>query len=222
VTEVGLVEDHELLADTLASALSSAGTSARVVPVRSAPEILADLRRDPVDLVLLDLDLGGLGDSTTMISALVDHGMRVLVVTGTDDPMRIAAALEQGAIGYQGKAAGFAALVSRVQSALAATVPLDAEHRVQLLEELRRRRARQRTALAPFDQLTEREAETLRALARGSSVAVIAREWVVSEATMRSHVRSILGKLGVSSQLAAVAAAVRVGWLREPDQAMLH
>ena len=56
-------------------------------------------------------------------------------------------------------------------------------------------------------------AETLRALARGVSVPALALEWYVSEATVRTHVRSILTKLGVSSQLAAVAAALRTGWL---------
>jgi two-component system, NarL family, nitrate/nitrite response regulator NarL len=49
-------------------------------------------------------------------------------------------------------------------------------------------------------------------------VAAIAADWFVSEATLRSHVRSVLGKLGVSSQLAAVTAAVRSGWLVDGDR----
>ena len=53
-------------------------------------------------------------------------------------------------------------------------------------------------------------------LARGRSVREIADEWVVSEATVRTHVRSVLAKLEVRSQLAAVAMAIRTGWLESP------
>ena len=150
-----------------------------------------------------------------MIGELVAAGVRVLVVTGCADRMRIAAALEEGAIGYQSKAPGFGPLLARVHAALAATAALDPAHRLELLDELRRSRVVRHAAMAPFERLTEREADTLRALARGQTVAAIAAEWFVSEATMRSHVRNVLGKLGVSSQLAAVTAAVHSGWLLE-------
>jgi DNA-binding NarL/FixJ family response regulator len=66
--------------------------------------------------------------------------------------------------------------------------------------------------LTPFDRLSEREAEVLRALAQGLTVAGIARRSVVSEATVRAQVRSILTKLDVRSQLEAVVAAQRSGW----------
>jgi DNA-binding NarL/FixJ family response regulator len=217
MARVAIVEDHQLLAETLSLALSRSGITARVVTPAAADELLADLAGDPADLVLLDLDLGELGDSTPVIPALVGLGMRVLVVTGSTDRLRIAAALEQGAVGYQPKAPGFEALLARVQLALTAPGVLDAEHRVVLLDELVRARAASAAALGPFRQLTAREAETLRALARGSSVRAIAADWVVSEATVRSHVRSILGKLGVASQLAAVAAATRSGWVQATD-----
>ena len=66
--------------------------------------------------------------------------------------------------------------------------------------------------LAPFELLTDAR----RRCCESSPAAVggaLAAQWVVSEATMRSHVRSILGKLAVPSQLAAVAAAVESGWV---------
>jgi DNA-binding NarL/FixJ family response regulator len=83
---------------------------------------------------------------------------------------------------------------------------------VELLDELTRSRAARERDLAPYATLTAREADTLRALARGWSVADIAANWVVSENTVRSHVRGVLAKLGAPSQLAAVADAVRTGW----------
>ena len=162
--------------------------------------------------MVLDLDLGQLGDSVHLIPHLVAAGHRVLILTGSEDRLRIAAALEQGAIGYQRKDPGFDALLVRVSAALDARAPLDAEHRVELLDELVRARASSTARLAPFNRLTVREREVLRELADGRSVMAIATDWVVSEATVRSHVRSILGKLGVPSQLAAVAAARQARW----------
>jgi DNA-binding NarL/FixJ family response regulator len=220
MSRVAVVEDHHLLAETLAAALERSGVSARVVRLQSPAAMVTDVCAEPADrpdLVLVDLDLGEYGDSTPMIGDLAAAGLRVLVVTGCADRLRIAAALDEGAIGYQSKAAGFQPLLDRVQSALETPSVLDPVHRVELLEELRRSRTLRNAALAPFERLTEREAETLRALAEGQTVAAIAAEWFVSEATMRSHVRNVLGKLGVSSQLAAVTAAVRSGWLVERD-----
>lgn len=211
---VGIVEDHLLLAETLCAALQSRGICGRILPPAPLAELSRQLHAVPVDLVLLDLDLGPYGsDSTPLIASLVSAGMRVLVVTGSTDRLLIASALEQGAIGVQPKAAGFAELIDTATAALTASGPLHLERRTHLLDELRRARLRRERDLKPFRELTAREAETLRALTAGHSVADIAAHWVVSEATVRSHVRGILSKLGVSSQLAAVAAAVSTGWV---------
>jgi DNA-binding NarL/FixJ family response regulator len=217
MTGVAIVDDHLLLAETLRAALEQAGIDAVVVPPRPMDELAADLRCAAVGLVLLDLDLGPFGsDSTPVIRALAGDGIRVLVITGSTDRLLIAAALEQGAVGWQSKAAGFAELVAATGAALAADGPLDPAGRGMLLEELYRARARRERELAPFRELTAREADTLRALTAGFSVGQIATQWVVSETTVRSHVRGILSKLGVSSQLAAVAAASRTGLFAGP------
>jgi len=68
-------------------------------------------------------------------------------------------------------------------------------------------------AREPFERLTAREQQVLRELGNGKVVTTIAEEWFVSEATVRSQVRGVLTKLAVSSQLEAVALALRVGWL---------
>ena len=85
--------------------------------------------------------------------------------------------------------------------------------RASLLNEARLERARQQAQLAPFERLSEREAEVLGEIAQGHSVSAIARASVVSEATVRSQVRSILTKLGVGSQLEAAALAHGSGWV---------
>lgn len=216
---IAIVDDHELLSETLRIALCEAGQDAVRVPVSEPDDVLARLLELRADLVLLDLDLGPSGDATGLIEPLTAAGIRVLVVTGSSDPLRIAAALEQGALGYRSKADGFAALIDTATAALAATRPLDPETRVELLDRLRRTRNEQERSLAPFRRLTEREQATLGAMSRGQSVHEMAADWVVSEATVRTHVRGVLGKLDVRSQLAAVALALRSGWLPADDHA---
>lgn len=216
---VAIVEDHALVADMLASALARRGIAAAVVhcpreePVQVMP-LVARIRGTGAEVVLLDLDLGPSAGGVDVVGPLTRAGARVLVVSGVDDLLLVARALEAGAIGFRSKAEGFEALVAATRALLDGAAAADDEvRRARLLAELRRHRARRTQELAPFRLLTEREQEVLHALADGRSVADIARDWTVSDTTVRAHVRGILTKLGASSQLGAVAKALRAGWL---------
>jgi DNA-binding NarL/FixJ family response regulator len=91
---------------------------------------------------------------------------------------------------------------------------VDEASRTRWLRTADRQRAETETALAPFRRLTPREEEVLAALVDGEPAVAIAERDTVSEATVRSHIRSVLTKLGVGSQLQAVAQARRAGWSR--------
>jgi DNA-binding NarL/FixJ family response regulator len=221
MNSVAIVEDHLLLAETLSTALGQRGVDATVVPVQEYEALLAALLVAAPGVVLLDLDLGCFGDSTALIAPLSAAGIRVLVVTGVTERLRGAQAVEQGAVGIQPKALGFDALLTAAFAVLAGASVLSATDRATLLTELAQARAEQERASGPYRQLTGREQGTLQALSEGRSVHEIAGDWVLSEATVRTHVRGVLVKLGVASQLAAVAAARRNGWL-SPDCATLH
>ncbi len=97
--------------------------------------------------------------------------------------------------------------------AIAAGRPVISEcERHAMLTELRAWRARQRREFAAFETLTVRESQVLAALMDGQGCEAIASAWFVSEATVRTQIRGVLTKLGVTSQLAAAAQAQRVGW----------
>lgn len=212
---VAIVEDHLLLGETLCVALAQRAIHATVVEPAQRELMLATLLTGQHDLVVLDLDLGQFGDSSPLIAPLTNGGLPVLIVTGTTDRLKIAAALELGAVGYQSKATGFDDLLAAICAALTGT-ELDTGERTVLLRELADARAEQRRANAGFALLTQRERGTLAALADGRTVHDIAVDWVVSEATVRTHVRGVLVKLGVTSQLAAVVQAQRNGWVQPP------
>lgn len=210
---VTIVEDHRLLAEVLRSELSAKGLEVTVVAPRPFPALLADLLDREPNLVLLDLDLGEFGAGESLVGPLHAAGIRVVILSGTDDMARVADALDSGAFGYCAKTTSFDALVAKIGAALRADQPLDDVLRRQLRADLSRRHAEQNSRWAQFERLTDRERHTLLALSRGQSVRDIARSWVVSEATVRTHVRAVLAKLEAPSQLAAVAAALSTGWL---------
>ncbi len=210
---VAIVEDHLLLAETLQAALAHHGIDATVCAPEALETLQSRLLELRPDLVLLDLDLDRFGDSTEIVAPLAASGIRVLIVTGATERLRLAGAIENGAIGYQLKSLGFDALVATTTAALVGAPVLDPKVRSDLLLELAQARAAQERRIVRFTVLTDREQGTLQALGEGRSVHEIANDWVVSEATVRTHVRGVLVKLGVASQLAAVAEARRNGWL---------
>lgn len=212
---VAIVEDHVLLAQSVGLALRAEGLDVARGELTSEEALLRSLSVDSSTLVLLDLDLGEpLVDGAHLIPALHAAGGRVLVVTGTTDRLRIAAALEAGAIGYVSKEQPFEVLLEAVMRAVAGERVISECERHELLGGLRRHRTDQQRRLAPFEALTPKETLVLDELTSGKSVESIAHEWFVSEATVRSQVRGVLTKLDVRSQLAAVAKARDVGWSR--------
>lgn len=218
-TRLLIIDDHELLAQSLAMALSSQGFEVEIAELADRDKLIDKVCDNPPDLILLDLDLGGsIGDGAALVRPFRDCDARVLVVSGSKDGYHLATAVEEGAMGVLTKSAPFETLLADVLSAARGEELMKPEERHQLLSELRRARAALRHLLEPFERLSRRETEVLRELARGKSVPQIAADWVVAEATVRSQVRGILTKLGVSSQLEAVASALRAGWLDEDQE----
>jgi len=207
-----IVEDHALLAQTLFIALKAEDCIARVAELVDSATLLEQVRMLRPSVVLLDLDLGTLGDGAALVKPLTELGARVLVVSGTTDRLRLAETVEQGAVGFLSKTVPFETLLSTVLDVVAQRVVLSTARRYELMAELRADRAARSRDLAPFETLTPRERTVLAALAQGHRAETIAAEAVVSEATVRTQIRSVLAKLGVNSQLEAVSLAWTAGW----------
>ena len=210
---VTVVEDHELIAQSLSFALSSAGIDTMVPQLGQAGDVLDQIRGDRPDVVLLDLQLGGdIGDGETLIPSLVEAGVPVIIVTSVTDRFRLAAAVETGAVGILGKSESFEVLVDAVRRAAAGEHLVPVAQRQQMMMDLRRHRAQEWTRTSMFQRLTHREQQVLGALCEGLAVDVIAEQWCISVATVRSQVRAVLTKLNVNSQLTAVALVRKSGW----------
>jgi len=210
-----IVDDHTLLVDSLSTVLFMQGVTAVRPDLSSAASVHDQARETSPDLVLLDLDLGGaLGLGEDLIRPLADEGHRVLVVSGSRDAARLGACLLRGAHGVLPKSLPVAVLVGHVLTAARGEPVMVESQRLQLIAAHRAAESRDQDRKALFNLLSDREKMVLAALAEGHSVGRIAATSFVSEATVRTQVRSILAKLGVNSQLEAVAIAGRHGWFR--------
>jgi DNA-binding NarL/FixJ family response regulator len=219
MTRIVIVDDHELLAFSLACALQAQGFDATALRPTTREEVLGTLLADPPSVLLLDLQIGGeIGSGATLVRPLADAGIRVVMVSGVTDRAEIAVPVEAGAAGYVAKSEPFEVLIETAARAARGESLLDEAERHALLAELRRHRAEAEAQRAPFEQLTPREAQVLRALCAGESVTSIATSWFVSVPTVRTQVRAILLKLGAGSQLEAVALAHRCGWAAEAER----
>lgn len=211
-SKVSIIEDHELLAQSVAMALEDEGLEARVVVPRSVDDMLDEVADFAPDVVLLDLDLGGELKGLSLVERVRALGPKVLVVTGVTDRVRLAECLEAGASGVLSKAEPFERLLAAVLDTVAGAPTVSRDERTQYLVELERARAKDERRMAPFRRLTAREAAVLDALVEGKSAEAIAAESFVSITTVRSQIRSLLQKLGVGSQLEAVALVKKAGW----------
>lgn len=208
-----IVDDHQLLAQSLALGLFARGVRAEVSQDLSPQAVLDHAQIQGTDLVLLDLEIGGrIGDGTSLVGPLTERGHRVLVVSATEDPARVGAALAAGAVGFVAKSKPFEQLVATVVAAGHGQPVMPEQQHADLVQLHRDATDADRERLAPFTQLTGVEADVLRSLTRGESVSQIAGRRFVSEATVRTQVRAVLHKLGVTSQLEAVARANAEGW----------
>ena len=208
-----IIDDHRLLSQSLAVALGAEGVTVSIAELDDREQLLARVQSDPPRLVLLDLELGGvIGDGTTLVRPFAEAGCRVLVVSGSDDVVRRASALEEGAIGVVHKNEPFEHLLAQALAAANGEQVMSEIDRDTLLRTAQEVRTARAALHEPFNRLTPREQEVLAALGRGLTVARIAEDWFLAETTVRAQVRAILSKLGVSSQLEAVAQAVRAGW----------
>lgn len=215
-----IVEDHQLFAEALDLALSVEGYDVRRVDVPTGPgsagTLVANIIKQRPRVVLLDLDLGMFGDGLRLIGPIARSGANVVVVTGSTDQARWGEAVRAGARKVLAKSQPLRDILATVRRITTGLPVMDREEREELLTEWARQRFESQGLRERLDLLTVRESEVLGHLMKGRAVREIAGIGVVSEATVRTQVKSILAKLEVSSQLAAVGMAHQIGWRGPP------
>lgn len=210
--QVVIVDDHVLVGRLVVGLMERAGYTAAHVHGETLEATWSEIEARSPKLVLLDFELGLGNSSLELLERTVAAGIVAAGFTGTEDVIEHARYLESGAAVVVSKSSGPADLVAVVELALAGKEMMAPSERHTALSRLRKHRAAKAEALQAFSTLTARETEALELITQGLGAAEIAKRWDVSMPTIRSHIRSILTKLGVSSQLQAAAMARDSGW----------
>ena len=219
---VTVVDDHALFAEALVIALRAQSVDARCVipelPTTTFPQLGRTIVSTRPSLVLLDLDLGGVGDTMRLLTTLASAHRSVIVVTGSADRTRRGEALAKGARAVIAKTAPFSQIVDAVERERRGLPVMSRSERDALVDCYHEAAEVHRELRAKFSRMTRREAEVLGQLMAGKQVMDIARSRVVSESTVRTQVKAILDKLQVGSQLTAVGLAHQLGWIPPTDE----
>jgi DNA-binding NarL/FixJ family response regulator len=179
-------------------------------------EALAVARRVRPDVVVMDIRMPRLDGVAATRRLLEEPGSRarVVIVTTFDDDQNLYEALRAGAGGFLLKNAPPEQLVEAVRTVAAGEGLLSAAVTRRVIEEFARRTPSDVPPSDALTELTERELEVLRLIARGLSNAEIAEELVITPATAKTHVGRILMKLDLRDRVQAVVFAYESGLVR--------
>jgi two-component system, NarL family, response regulator LiaR len=201
VIRVLIADDHKLVRQGLRFLLSQEPGIEVAGEAADGIVALETIRALRPDVVLLDLFMPRM-DGMAVLRAIREERLTVsvLVLTSSQDDEHLIDAVKAGALSYLPKTAGVDQVIESVRAAARGESVLEPAATARLLRELRRGAG---SGADPLRQLTPRELDVLKALAQGRSNREIAKVLSVTEETVKSHVSSILAKLGLSDRTQA-------------------
>lgn len=209
MTSVVIVDDQRLVRDGLRLILDLAGIDVVGEAADGVDAVRLMIGTRP-DVALMDLRMPRM-DGIEATRRIVEAGVptRILVLTTFDGEEHAYQALRAGAAGYLLKDAGGDRIVQAVQAAAAGETPLAPVVVARLVAHYVRRLPAADTRR--LDVLSEREVEVLTLIGAGRSNTEIAAELVISLATVKTHIRHILAKLGLRDRPQAMVLAHECG-----------
>jgi two-component system NarL family response regulator len=195
-----VVEDHHVVRAGLVALLNVAGGIEVVGEAADGVEAIAQFRKHQPDVTLMDLRLPRLSGVEVIQRVRMEvPGARVIVLTTYDGDEDIYRALQAGARAYLLKGMTTEELIATIRA-----VHVGKSHIPPVIAEKLAERM-------GAEDLTEREQDVLEQIVLGKSNKEIAVELEISEATVKTHINSLLGKLGVSDRTQAATAAIQRG-----------
>jgi two-component system nitrate/nitrite response regulator NarL len=196
-----LCDDHLLFLEVMRPVLEARGCAVDLATSVGEAVALARVRRP--DIAVLDVGLpsgSGIDGARQIIE--MDPEIKVVLLTGLTDPSVVRDAIDAGVVGIAYKGRPLNETVQMLERVLRGEIVIDPPPRRRV-----GRGSDKQRWLASF--LTPREREVLSRLVHGESTARIARAMGISQSTARTHIQSVLTKLGVHSRLEASSFAVR-------------
>jgi DNA-binding NarL/FixJ family response regulator len=203
-----LCDDHAVVRAGLLALLGSEPDIEVVGEAGSGEEAVVLAARLTPDVVLMDLQLGEGIDGVEATRRIAVTGVHVLVLTTYDTDADITRAIEAGATGYLLKAERPEELFAAIRSAAQGRTTLSPPVASRVMARMR----------SPLPTLTDRERDILGQLSQGLGNRDIARALFISEATVKTHLLHIFGKLGVDDRTSAVVQALQRGIIALPGR----
>jgi DNA-binding NarL/FixJ family response regulator len=205
-----VVDDHPMWRDAVARDLEAAGltVAATAGDGAAAVRIAGAVRPDVVVMDLQLPELSGVAATGRLISTL--PGIRVLVLSASGEADDVLEAVKAGATGYLVKSASAAELLAAVRRTAAGEATFTPGLAGLLLGEYRRLATGPATT-PERPELTDRETEVLRLVAKGLTAKQVAERLVLSHRTVQNHVQNAMGKLQVHNRAGLVRYAIEAG-----------
>ena len=195
-----IIDDHALIRDGVKRAITSIGF-AEVFEAASRSEAFAQLAHKNPDVIIVDLNLpDGHGLEIVQWARKNSATIAIVVLTLSADVRIITAAASAGASAFISKSAPVSELISAIENAIRAPLYFSAPSGTRPLE-------------SENFELSPREIQILTGLSTDAKYRDLAKEYFISEATLKSHVASIFSKLEVNSRIAALVKARTTGLL---------
>ncbi|MBA2556282.1 MAG: response regulator transcription factor [Chloroflexi bacterium] len=221
---VVVVDDQALVRGGFAMVLNHQDDIEVVAEAGTGVEAVEAARRHRPDVILMDIrmpEMDGL-EATSRIIEEADWAVRVVILTTFDPDEYVYRALRAGASGFVLKDIPPTELVSAVRTVADGGALLAPSITRRLIGQFAEQLAVDTAVSGRLERLTEREREVVTAIARGSSNAEISEELFIGPATVKSHVSSILTKLGLRDRAQVVVFAYESGLARAGDVDIGH
>ncbi|HUA28000.1 MAG TPA: response regulator transcription factor [Streptosporangiaceae bacterium] len=220
---VVVADDQTLVRGGFRMILGAAGIPVVAEAADGGQAVAAVLKHRP-DVVLMDIrmpEMDGLEATRRILAAPAGSACRIIILTTFDLDQYVYAAITAGASGFLLKDVSPEQLVAAVRLVRSGDALLAPSITRRLVERFAPAVAATSAARRELSDLTPRELEVLRWLARGLSNAELAAELTLSEATVKTHVARILAKLGLRDRVQAVVLAYETG-LASPGGSPIH
>jgi DNA-binding NarL/FixJ family response regulator len=206
-----IADDQAMVRSGLKMILESESDLEVVGEAQNGEEAVRQVAKQKPDVVLMDVRMPIMDGLEATRLVVTDHpDTRVIVLTTFDIDDYVYGALRAGASGFLLKDAPADDLIAAIRVVASGDALLAPSVTRRVIERFAERPA-PNAAIKGLDDLTEREAEVLKLLARGLSNTEIAEKLFLSEATVKTHVSHILTKLGIRDRVQAVVTAYESG-----------
>jgi DNA-binding NarL/FixJ family response regulator len=195
-----VADDHPLLREGLAAMIARQADMALVAEAENGEQALEAFRTHRPDITLMDVRMPGMGGIDAIAAIRAEFPLaRIIVLTTYRGDAQALRAIKAGASGYLLKSMLRKELVETIRVVHAGQRRIDVDIASEIAEHY------------PADELTQRELDVLSQVAIGGANKDIAHRLGISEETVKSHLKSVLNKLGVTDRTQAVVVALKRG-----------